>query len=539
MSFKRFRLHRYELKGGGAVRLSLQDDRCIEVQFSDGRLDKLTLPGVLKHLGTNDIEAFTHLRPHQRHPWHAFLCQISALALSNAGKVLPAGNSRTPYSQLPGAYDESEWRDMLWALAPRAEAWFLVVEDTSKPAFMQPPIPDGTAALKSIKRTPDDLDVIVASKNFDEKTSRITTYEPDHWIYALVSLQGQAAYGGSGNYGGIRQFGGYGTRPGVGIMPSLHWGDQWGRDCRMLLDTLDTIASESEIPWAIETGHRLLWLLPWDGRESVSPETLHPYFLEVCRRVRLASDDDVVLAHTGTSKSGRVSGSALNGVVDDPWIPIVRDGPNAFNSKPTWENMARIILDRSAYKPSLAQIVRSYDRSPVYIRFCELVRGQCSTIEYFERVIPVPVKKTGLLSAPDESTERALTTMINLAKTVKTKVLYPALSILFSGETGEGGGKKKRKQHPLASATTQKMDDSISDRFFDYLWDALPEPGQENDGIERYDPWIGYLRECAGNIFNEAMHGWLHSEVTGFLSAAAAENFIHNAMNKHLPLSAK
>ncbi len=513
-------------------------EKFIEVRTTNNRKVKLTLPGVFTALGENSIEAFTNLRPHQRHPWHAFLCQLGAIALYDGGAELPSVDKNTPYSQLPGVFSEGEWKELLFALAPDDDAWCLVTEDISRPAFLQPPIPDGINALTTILRTPDELDVIFTSKNTDEKSRRITSFETDHWFFALISIQGQSGYtkaGPPGNYyNTVRQYGAYATRPGVGIIGSPFWGDQWGRDCRLLCDLID---SDREIDWNIEDGKRLLWLYPWDGTKSLPLQELHPYFIEICRRIRLQVDDDNSLcANLGSSKTARVGGGAYRGAVDDPWIPVNNQTGSAFNSSPSWENMARILLDREAFIRAPAQTPRAFDKSDVSVRFCVLKRGQGSTDEYQERVIPIPPEKRRYLSSHDDTGGRILNTMIDLVASVKSKVLRPAVSHLFQENSEQSRKSGRKKLLPIASAAARLMDDTISDCFFRYLWNALPSEGEEEDKLRQYNPWIEFLRSAAEKIFLDILNSRLDSSEAEFLRAADAELFFYGASNKYLPL---
>jgi|SRR5271166_585253 len=80
------------------------------------------------------------LRPHQAPAWRMFLGQIGALALHRSETTEPP-------------QDEPAWRDLLRTLArkfPHDEPWRLVVDDWTKPAFLQPPVPKDV--LSSPKR---------------------------------------------------------------------------------------------------------------------------------------------------------------------------------------------------------------------------------------------------------------------------------------------------------------------------------------------------------------------------------------------------
>lgn len=511
---------------------NILEDPCIEATIRNSTKAILTLPGVLASLGENTIAGFDNLRPHQRHPWHAFLCQLSAMALIDSGIDMPEADRTTPYSHLPGKFDEKRWKAFLLNLAPDPDAWNLLVRNLSKPAFLQPPIPDGIKALGTVVNTPDEMDVIIAAKNCDEKARKVTEPKIDHWLFALVSLQGQAGYskaGRNGNYyNTTRQNGAYATRPGIGIISSPFWGDQWGRDCRMLIETLHT---ERSIEWDIQQGHRLLWLIPWDGKSSVSLGKLHPYFLEICRRIRLDQNENgKIICRMGSSTVGRVAGGIYKGAVNDPWIPINRQKVSAFNNNPTWDQMGKILLDRKEFQPALAQIPQSFDRCPIAVRFCVLKRGQSHTDEYHEKIIPIPEKKVGYLRLQNNTGEKVLSTMTNLGVIARNKVLYPSLSLLLSGKG------KKQKTHPLAAASTRQLDDMISDSFFPYLWEALPAEGDEKTKAQQYNPWIEFLRIRTTEIFETVLRRHLNSGLTEMIHVADAELFFKKSTKQNLPL---
>ena len=59
---------------------------------------------------------------------------------------------------------------------PDDEPWQLVVDDITKPAFMQPPASSAEREkdYKSSVATPDELDMLVTSKNHDLKAAVAT-----------------------------------------------------------------------------------------------------------------------------------------------------------------------------------------------------------------------------------------------------------------------------------------------------------------------------------------------------------------------------
>src|SRR5690606_18246797 len=222
--------------------------------------EKLTLPGVLAALARDEVESFPALRPHQGMFWHMFLVQLAALALHKAR-----------HAEIPEG--EAQWTELLRRLTPDFpddEPFRLVVEDWSKPAFMQPPVPDGVE-LKSGVATPDELDLPITSKNHDLKRQVARSSEPEDWLFALISLQTGEGFGGAGNYGIARMNGGNSSRPMLTLAPmpekSLRIlaprpGAWFLRDVRFLLAARDRLLEQID-DYPDEGGLGLVWLKPW------------------------------------------------------------------------------------------------------------------------------------------------------------------------------------------------------------------------------------------------------------------------------------
>lgn len=222
------------------------------------------------------MDALPALRPHQRYPLHCFLAQVGAMAML-------AGDE----NELPR--DEERWRELLRGITGHRgdEPWTLVVDDLTRPAFLQPPVPKASwEALKEIELTPDALDMLVTAKNHDLKAARLVAARPEHWLFALVTLQTWEGFLGRGNYGISRMNGGFASRPFVGAAPETGgWGAHVARDIvRLVTHRIEIV--EGDTLHAAEGGRRLLWVEPWDGMTSCDPLQLDPYYVEICRRVQ-------------------------------------------------------------------------------------------------------------------------------------------------------------------------------------------------------------------------------------------------------------
>jgi len=140
--------------------INLLKDPLVQVEFHDSS-NARSLPEVFATLMADRDACFPALRAHQEPAWHMFLAQLGAIAAHRAGLTSPPDDAAT-------------WQDILGRLTrgafPHDEPWCLVVEDWSKPAFLQPPVPD-TLGLEKHAATPDALDMLITSRNHDLKQS--------------------------------------------------------------------------------------------------------------------------------------------------------------------------------------------------------------------------------------------------------------------------------------------------------------------------------------------------------------------------------
>ena len=359
--------------------LDILTDRLVRIDHPDGSREVLSLPAVYAAMVSDSVAAFPALRPHQRHAWHAFMAQLAVLAMGRAGETKPPGG-------------EGEWRELLRALTPGFpddEPWCLVVEDPRSPAFMQCAAPDGLGAYKRYRTTPDDLDLLVTSKNHDLKSLAASGGKAEDWLFSLIDLQTMSGFMGAGNYGIARMNGGFSSRPCLGLTPGegglgAHLVHDIGRmihQRQSLLDTHDDYFDP-------DGGVALLWLVPWDGTGSLGLGELDPYFIEICRRVRLVWRDGGVVALTAPSKKRRIAAAQAKGNVGDHWTPVdVKDGKALSVSRVgfRYDRLAKLILDEKAFKHSRAMNVDASRRGSWRLVARGVAAGQGKTEGYHER----------------------------------------------------------------------------------------------------------------------------------------------------------
>ena len=470
-----------------------------------------TLPEVYAALMADAVDSFPALRPHQRHAWHAFLVQLGAMAMQRAGISEPPA-------------DATEWAALIRGLTPDSsddEPWQLVVEDITKPAFMQPParsadklaeylyeVKKGKYEAKNGEKepitTPDGLDLLVTSKNHDLKRKVAAQAGVDDWIFALVTLQTMEGYGGARNYGISRMPSGYGNRPAFSITPSARPGGHVKRDIGALLRHRQAILDEYQV---IDAGIGLLWVEPWDGTkaELLLINQMEPFYIEVCRRVRLREMDGKLEAIRANSLDRRIAD--IKGLTGDPWAPVgktsnQRDTPPAFlgNRKFGYERVVDGLFSTDWRPPPLFSPT-AHDRTAdgtMHLVARGMVRGEGGTAGYHERVIPLKPKTVqvfGRGSGTDDIADIARERVAQIGK-VKTILRHAIATFAAHGESNDASPEQRARANPWSD----RLDEIIDASFFD----DLQEEFGEDDGNERQRIRNRWLRDGKDGVVDHA-----------------------------------
>jgi CRISPR system Cascade subunit CasA len=308
--------------------------------------DRVTLPELLARLSAGKVEGYTGLRAHQADPWHVFLVQLAASI-----------QARFPTDTLPT--DPTYWCNGLLDLADGQEsAWHLLVEDVTKPAFMQHPwksweeeakdygveVKRGKVSYEPKATAPDELDVLITAKNHDLKIARIHPDLSEAWLYALVIYQTTSGFLGQGNYGIVRMNGGFASRPIVAWVRDRHPSRRFVDEVQQLKAMRPSVLSTYGYR---ERGIVLTWLKRWD--RSAPQHTLaelEPWFIEAARPLRLRPFEGGLIALGATSKARQIGPKSLeNGDVGDPWIP--------FNAQDKKKGLSALTLSQKGWTPQL------------------------------------------------------------------------------------------------------------------------------------------------------------------------------------------
>lgn len=508
--------------------MNLLEDPLLAVRLTSSDRVSVSLPEALSLLGDDRIESFEALAPHQAHAWHAFLVFLAALALHR-------GNRRGM------RHSADDWRAMLRQLTaqhPDDAPWHLVVDDLSKPAFMQPPVPEGTLnGFKNRVDHPDLIDVLLTAKNHDVKSARIRAPRPEHWVYALISLQTMQGFLGAGNYGIARMNGGFASRPCITLVASHLPGARLVSDVAVLLDHRENVLDAFDM-FKADGGRALLWLEPWDGQSPLELRDLDPWFIEICRRVRLIGEGRrLVACQTGTAKA-RIAADMFKGNIGDPWAPVERTegkmltiGARGFD----YALLSRLLFSGGFERPLLQRHPPDRD-SEVLLLARGLARGQGETNGYHERLIPVP-REAKMCLFDDEAQATAgkiAEDRIAEAGTMQRSVLRWALLALLQAGPKKIDARRDSTTSDWASKWLERFDARVDDCFFPMLWDEVKETGEAAREAVRHS-WKRWLRQQAMGVLEEAIDALPLPGARRYQAIAGAEGAFNGALAKNFP----
>ena len=471
------------------------NDPVIRTDMSSGSRVVASLPEVYAALMADEVDAFPALRPHQRHAWHAFLAQLGAMAMHRTGLTEPPTGADTWCSLIRGLTPDY----------PDDDPWQLVVDNITKPAFMQPPATSRKREndYKTTARTPDQLDMLVTSKNHDLKAAVATRACADDWIFALIALQTMEGFGGVGNYGISRMNGGLGSRPAFTLTPSERWGAHVWRDITALLAYRPTLLANFPMT---EDGEGLLWTTCWDGtaEESLPASRLDPLYIEVCRRIRLRNHADGTLyGIRSTSKAARIEGKDLKGRTGDAWVPVDKKRDNlpltvavgGFTYKRVTEYL-------TGWEPSALLRPTQTERNspePMQLVARAMVRGRGKTEGYHERRIPLRPKTVRLLGRAEAAQEWG---EITRERVKQVDIVQRILSHAIQAFAARGDADKPSPKHrALAHLWLNKLDEIVDRTFFEDLQSEFEEDDDDTrHGIRKQ--WL--MKDKRDGVVNHA-----------------------------------
>ena len=514
--------------------LCLLTEPLIRAQGPSGEVEPLSLPQLLARLASGEALDFPMLRPHQQPAWHAFLVQLAYLALEPA-------EAPESTADIPVPTDAASWERLLRGLtADHADdaPWRLVVDDWQQPAFLQAPCGAGAQPdYKRVLASAQEIDLLITSKNHDEKVGKmacIGAADADLVVFALVSLQGFAAYLGAGNFNTMRMNGGFASRAQFRMVFKRGSGAEFVRDLRVLLTRAERLWEDAEVA-GIGTAsrpHRLFWLPAW-GDGALSLDSVHPLCLEVCRRIRLRLAGDVLQALTAGSKTARVDAKLRNGVVLDPWLPVVRDGTGkALTAMPGsfgYRLLSPVLFDAKRFKlPVLAMPCAEVDRDSAGVLVMQvLVGGSGRTDGLLRREIPV--RRRALRKFSDAPAELAMRAgrFIEIASAMQGKVLRAALLQFVDGSDDpdwKNGDFAKYVQRWI-----EQFDQLVDEVFYEALFATVDA---ELADLEAEAQWLQTLEGLATMVFERALEALPSRDRSRVFAHTRAQQMFRGGLHK-------
>ena len=504
---------------------NLLRDPLIRIETAMG-IERVSLPGVFAALVADRVESFPALRAHQAPAWHMFLAQLGAIAMHRAGLAQPPG-------------DADVWREIIHALTasdfPGGEPWQLVVVDRSRPAFMQPPVPEG-ATLDSVRGTPDALDMLITSKNHDIKQAVATSAEADDWIFAMVNLQTCEGYGGSGNYGAARMNGGSSSRALVGLAPmgaaiasstGVRIGTRFTRDVTQLVARRATLLETLQVGYPDDGGSALLWSLTWPQGAKLALSQLDPYFIEVCRRIRLSGHAEAFTANIGTSSASRINAEAFKGAIGDPWAPVHVLENKALTLGDEGEFDYKRIIDlmfSGNWTPPLLATLgpgEEKDASNWVLIVQAFARGNSKTGGFKERCVPLTGQTAKWIGPRFKELHELAKQQIEEIEKVNV-IMRGAIALATAGGDADQVSKKHRIRAKPAGHRLESEADRI---FFEALWLRFDAElsGLADRVVEARRAFVMQLATAAENLLVEALADIPCSAIHRPRAAARAE----------------
>jgi CRISPR system Cascade subunit CasA len=486
----------------------------------------LNLPALLAALGQNEVESLPGLQRHQEDPFHIFLCYLAAAVLDRQGTITPS-------------QDEHFWRDGIRHLTGRDDdtAWTLVVEDVTKPAFMQPALTSRALFETLIPKatTPDELDVLQLAKNHDVKSHRTIRPGPEDWIYSLITLQTTVGHMGRGNYGIARMNSGTGSRVCIGLVYENTLGGRWIRDTNKLLEYRPTILGGA---WSYRSdGLVLTWIRPWDLKTSLTITDLDPFFIESARARRLIFTNQGITALGGNADTTRhVNAEAFKGNMGDPWAPIVDGGDKAWTARaPVFspKNIRNMIFNMGSFiTPFMLEPDR--EKGACHFKGSVLVpNGMGKTDGFHEAEIPIGGKASFALFSGGK--QRDLLSVaseegLSDAKIIQNKVLKVALFSLL-----EAGPEKvdfdKREVSAWVDKSARDFTKAWSNDYFDWLWRTLDHEDKDQARLE----WLNALKEKAVKVLENAINRLPERQGRHYRAKVHAQGLFYGSLYKHFP----
>lgn len=475
----------------------------------DGEAQRLSLSALLARLlaGSEDVLSFPKVTPVQRSYWYRFLVRCGAKALHSMGIDVRQASAAGAGELADGI------ARALSAAAGGDDAWLLFQPDPKRPAFLQPPTPDGAPPDSTYARnTASLLTSAIGTKNHERKSELFRTLDAEQTVYALVEYQTGVIYGGRGNFGsqlmGSAAGAGSGS-PFMGVRLGRGYRDTFRHDVTVVLGRWNHVRDKLQVAgdvWA-------LWTERWDGQTSLPARQLDPAFIPLARMIRLGeptADDRFDTVWFKASNCARVADHSDGGLLGDIFTPLVPHPkhPGGWKVRGTMKSgydypeVVRLLFRIEAMpSESVAALAdsRSAGRTGARVVFEGTAFEQGKTGGFHYREVLLPSTNTFAFLGNPEPAQMAHTAMLSMTKDAKSAI-RGATRILMAGSPKQRDGDGDKVDKP-ARALEHEID-----RI--YIPTLLAAAERHAGGDTDYlGEWGETLTELTRRTFQDAMKG--------------------------------
>lgn len=498
----------------------------------------VALTTLLAHLlaGDSPVHGFPRLAAEQRGYWHRFLVRCAAKALHELGVSVDEASSQDR-GELAAQFE-----DVLAEAAGGRTAWHLWGTDSSEPAFLQPPTPEGEPPKVNYKKKSlGHLSVAIGGKNHERKVDAVRSLRPEEAIYALVAFQSGVIYSiaGAGYRYGASQLmgsksGATSGTPFMGVRIGSDLGATFLHDAEVFLENWSEIRRNSGLRghvWA-------LWTEYWDGSRSLPAADLDPAFIPLARLIRLEPplEEEFESVWFRRSRVERVE-DHTDGNMGDIFTPLVPHPDHddvwkvrgALSKGYDYKEVVRLLGLHEDGRPSLSvrhlQHRRSGEQSDHRVLFEAVAFDQGKTLGFHHRevLLPAGFVKRRPWDNPDPAREahREMLSTVSDAKSA----LRGAARFLLAGSPRPRQGDQGKVEAP-ARLIEQRVDQIYLERLFEAA--RLKDDG--DDSYRR--SWGEEVADMALEAFRETREEIPSAAARRYEREVRAESWLRGRLNQ-------
>ena len=278
------------------------------------------------------------------------------------------------------------------------------------------------------------------------------------------------------------------------------------------------------------------WVLPWDRQGSLALTALDPFFIEVCRAVRLVGNPGSIQARGTTSKGPRIAAKEALGDLGDPWTPInqKKDAALTVSGNGLTPELMRDLIFQDGFALTGLQLPAP-SRTGQDCRFTAavLVRGRGTTDGFHQAAVPIPSATVTRMfgRGPERDRLAALSkTAIGDSGVMQNKVLKFAIYSLL-----EAGPKQvnfeKREVSAWWDSAQREFAAAWSADFFPWLWRSAEDPDERAARLD----WLPSLRAKAEATLHHAIASYPAREGRRYRAQVRAEGLFRGLLFKQFP----